>query len=334
MKSTTFQQKAICTVKILACAIVIGVLGWLSFSPTPKSMAGAAGDVVLSVTVAYSAPTLGAIAGDSSGNVTQNVVISGSSYNVASIEVYLDVNGDGIIDSGDIKLSGSVSVANDGSLDGVVALPNGLSEGSHQLIVLGHVIQTGPYPNTVQNVVNINYTRQGPSINCVYNDGSFCMPGSSAQAFGSVHGGNIIVIEGNYFGSMSDTSVTIGGGVCEIISVSNNKITCSVPKAKSGQVGAQNIVVCVNGLCNALIGGFLYQEIDGIPGIPNTGVFRMGDTIVTTKDLMLWGGLLIVIIATIMLIMIIKTSKSAQNNVKNKSNKKQNRRNQKSSKKK
>ncbi|MDL2327932.1 IPT/TIG domain-containing protein [Ruminococcaceae bacterium OttesenSCG-928-A11] len=339
MKSTTFQQKMIFSAKIFACMLILGILSWLSFMPTKKTQvaSAASGDVVLSVTVAYTAPSIDATAPPEVG---KEVPIGGTSNNVDSVDVFLDVNGNGVYDPGtDTQLVGNVTVGAGGILTGSVSLPDDLNYGEHDLIVRGHTANTsGGYDEYVYDTVTVDYTADSPIVNCVHNTDNDCsiLPGGDKPAFGGIEGGTEIIIDGDNFGDASDTTVTIGDQECVIVSVESNKITCIVPPAKDGQPGAQDVTVCVKGLCSSIEDGFLYSilpippETGGDVTAPGTGLFRVGNTVVTVKDIVWWIGLIVIIAVMVALIIIVKSPKKTTHySAGSGSNKKRNYRSQK-----
>jgi len=325
MKSTTFQQKSILTIKIAVCAFVMGLLGWLSFAAPPP--AEAASDVTLSVTITTHPP---AVYPTAPLNVGNSVPISGDTVNivVGPVEgVYL-VHGGG----SRTKLDGNVTVASDGTLSGSVNMPPGLPDGLYTLIVVGETAQTdgGIFPLTAEGAVVVQFTNEGPKVNCVHNLDTLCdlPPNDGKNAFGDNDKDTEIIIDGENFVD-GDTDVTVGGKKCTILSITANQIRCRVP-ASPGTTGPQDVTVCVNGavrLCSTKIGGFTF--VGRVPNVPNTGLFRIGDTVVTLKDVMWWGGLAVILAATAMLIMIVKTPAKARYSVKSGASKKRNYRKQK-----
>ena len=71
-----------------------------------------------------------------------------------------------------------------------------------------------------------------------------------SEIVGSKNGGTIIPIPGSYFGfsldNAYDTSVTIGGSDCEIISLTNTEITCITPVDNDSNTNYKTLVVSVN----------------------------------------------------------------------------------------
>jgi|GEM_PF-6436815 len=326
MKSTTFQQKSILTIKIAVCAFVMGLLGWLSFAAPPPAEA-APGDVVLSVTVAAQYPEVNPTA---PAVVGQTVDIGGYTINIkpGPVEgVYLIRGGSSV------KLVGNVEVANDGTLSGSVNMPVGLPSGSYTLVVVGETMHNpdGIFPAMVEGEVRVDFVSDGPTVDCVHNVGTLCdlPPNDGKNAFGDNDKDTEIIIDGeNFSDGEGDTTVTVGGEECKIVFVSadGKQIICIVKK-NPNKTGPQDVTVCVHRLCSTKIGGFTF--IGRVPNVPNTGLFRIGDTVVTLKDVMWWGGLAVILAATAMLIMIVKTPVKARYSVKSGASKKRNYRKQK-----
>ena len=314
MKFTTFQQKIVFSAKVFACVLILGILSFLSFMPEQKisTTANASSSTTLSVTIIDAQPAINAVAPNEVG---QNVPISGSSSSVDHVDVYLDKNKDGIIDSDDVLLAGTVIVNSDGTLTGSVNLPDGLDHGEYQLIVRGH---TGSTPEYVYDIVIVDYVGDSPVIDCVHNKNNDCtpLPGGDKPAFGGVEGGTEIIIDGGNFGDDTNTIVIIGDQECKITSITSDKITCVVPPAKDGQPGPVDVTVCVNGKCTSIVDGFLYYgalpetpDTGGDLGTPGTGLFRFGSTVVTTKDIVWWIGVLIILTVAIAMSLIVKSPK-------------------------
>lgn len=311
MKSTTFQEKIIFSAKIFACTTILGILGWLSFAPNITQVGAASTNIRLTVSISepwikVSDPANGSVVG-------KDIPMNGTSYNVDDVEkIYIEKNGQQV---GEMDIS-SITLGEDGSISGSASMPDFLSADSYTLVVVGHTMNRGEngnqFPETVEYSIDVNYGNDAPRIECAYNKDGSCLRG----AFGYDDNETTIVIKGDNFDG--EVRVVVGGQVCKEPSVSpdGKEVTCTVPVAKDGQIGAQDIIVCVVGKgCSVLKDGFIYYKSDdgpSLPGVPSTGLFRVGDNVVTAKDVMLWGGLIIVLAAAAMLIMIVKTPKKTQ----------------------
>ncbi|MCL2174134.1 IPT/TIG domain-containing protein [Candidatus Saccharibacteria bacterium] len=107
---------------------------------------------------------------------------------------------------------------------------------------------------------------------------------------GPVGGGTLLTITGSDLDSVIE--VALGGGLkCEPIThISPSEITCVTPPSVAGYV---NVTVISSGYgSDTKENGFRYLS-DGTPGVPNTGLFRLGKHIITLYDLLVLAAVVI-----------------------------------------
>lgn len=104
---------------------------------------------------------------------------------------------------------------------------------------------------------------------------------------GPVSGGTILTIRGDHLDSV--TTVDLGGGLeCAPINyISEHEITCTMPAHPAGYVTIT--VISPDYGSDTKTNGFRYLGNGDVPGVPNTGLFRLGQHIVTLYDIFVLG---------------------------------------------
>lgn len=102
---------------------------------------------------------------------------------------------------------------------------------------------------------------------------------------GPVGGGTLLTITGKYLNGV--TEISLGDGLkCEPIThISPEKITCTMPPHERGYI---DVTIISPGYgTDTKNNGFRYVD-NNLPGVPNTGLFRLGQYIVTLYDVLIF----------------------------------------------
>ena len=115
---------------------------------------------------------------------------------------------------------------------------------------------------------------------------------------GPTEGGTEITITGDNFNN--DINVIVGGRYCtNIVVISKTKLTCKTPAHDAGLV---DITVITNVGSATLTGAFTYiAPILPPPLPPNTGLFRIGDKLVTSHEVIIVGILAVMVAMALIL---------------------------------
>ncbi|MCL2280933.1 IPT/TIG domain-containing protein [Candidatus Saccharibacteria bacterium] len=104
---------------------------------------------------------------------------------------------------------------------------------------------------------------------------------------GPTSGGTLLIITGDYLDGVTDIYLNSGGLKCEPINyISKNEITCVMPAHDEGYVDIT--VISLGYGSDTKYNGFRYLDggVIDIPGVPNTGLFRLGRYIITLYDIL------------------------------------------------
>lgn len=274
------KNKYILTAKYALASLLLGLSGLIGVVAINRAPVASATDVVLSLTIQ-------AVALDLSVNSPADHEVVGSSFslnvsgsNVGSVDVYVDLNKNGTYDSG--ELLGTFTVAEAAAFTnkviGPVNIPAGTANGTYNLKAVAHRMNGGPSETDVVVPIELA-TSQAPQISQI------------VPNFGPIAGGTDITIRGQRFEAGS--KVFIGGNECEnLVIVSDTEITCTTPAGTAGRAAV--MITGPNGTYTDA-NGFLYVDYSGggggttpggpgAIGLPSTGLFRIGDTVVMSKD--------------------------------------------------
>jgi hypothetical protein len=286
------KNKYLLTVKYALASMVLGVLGLVGAAAISEPVS-ASQDVVLSVVIDNVPYSLSVVSPADGGQVGETFSLDVSGQNIDTVAVYVDFNGDNTYEPS--ELLGTFGVASalsfgPGYFVGPVTIPTNVAPGSYKMKVVG--VQYNGGDAETASITTIVYSSTAPQIDKISPDK------------GSTLGGDEITIFGQNFDASS--RVFIGNNEClNVVVVSSTKITCNAPAASSaGQVAVT--VEGPNGIYTDSY-GFLYYVTDdtstgggswimGLPRVPNTGLFRVGNTVVMSSDFMIAGLLVVIII--------------------------------------
>ncbi|MDR1196704.1 MAG: IPT/TIG domain-containing protein, partial [Candidatus Nomurabacteria bacterium] len=233
------KNKYLLTVKFALASILLGAIG-LVLAP-PAEPVGAA-STVLTVEVEagidfeVEKPT-------SSQKSSQVIPIYTKGLNVSTVDVYVDLNKDGIFDPSEalgvftVNSSGSYGPAYLGS----VKLPDGTAYGEYTMQFVAHPLMNSASLGDVTVTRKIIYAKDAPRIISINPN------------YGPNTGGTEVTITGEYL--EGTTKVEFDGKECKIVSTSATAVICITPSHVSGKVD----VVLFSPDGNAVLkDGFLY----------------------------------------------------------------------------
>jgi hypothetical protein len=285
------KNKYLLTVKYAVAAVMLGLFGLVG-GAVINEMPALAADTELSVTIIELPFSLTVVSPSAGGQVGSSFSLDVSGSNISTVDVYIDFNGDSNYDAG--ELVGTFTVDEEGSFGpgyfvGPISIPTGTPSGSYNMKVVGYQKATGS--GTTDVTIPIDYTQSTPQIDRIEPD------------FGDINGGTNITITGQNFNS--GAKVYVGGKEClNTVVVSSTVITCTTPTGTEGR--ALVTIIGDNGNYTDTY-GFLYVNYGGggSGGIslnaPGTGLFRFGDTVVMSSDLIIAGLAALVILLTTIL---------------------------------
>jgi hypothetical protein len=286
------KNKYLLTVKYALASMVLGVLGLVGGAAISEKPA-AASDVVLSIVVDSVPYSLTVNSPLPNGAVGDSFSLNLSGENIDTVAVYVDLNGDNNYEAS--ELLGTFNIATGSTFGpdyfvGPVTIPTGLAAGLYNMKVVGVQYNGGDTETSV--IIPIDFSSTAPQVDNI------------EKPFGSTAGGDNIIITGKNFDASS--KVYIGGNEClNIVVESATKITCTTPAGPAGHA-----VVRIDGPNGTYTDayGFLYvQYATGggggfMPNVPNTGLFRVGNTVVMSSDLLIAGLTIVIIVLGVILV--------------------------------
>jgi hypothetical protein len=281
------KNKYLLTVKYALASAVLGIFGFVGFSAINEAPASAMQDIELSVIINNVPFNLNVVSPTSGGAVGDSFSLDVSGQNINTVAVYVDLNGDNTYAPNELLGTFNIGTAlgfGPGFLVGPVTIPAGTLEGTYNMKVVGTQYNGGN--DETSSIVSIDYSFSAPRVDNI------------APDFGPTEGGNKITLTGRNFDS--NTEVFIGDKACaNVVVVSSTKITCVAPAGSAGH--ATVTVKGPNGIyTNAH--GYMYVDYSTggggsvLPRVPNTGLFRVGNTVVMSSDFMIAGLLVVIII--------------------------------------
>ena len=171
-------------------------------------------------------------------------------------------------------------------------MPPELRNGQHEIIVVAENYVGDPI--TDSDSVEVKYIGGTPIIESI------------SPPSGPTDGGTTITIIGDNF--TPDSEVTIDGKPClNVVVVSQFKITCVTPPHAEGNV---NVVVTTPSGGSSTTGrhGFRYVDMNVL--VPDTGLFRIGDKMVSLYEFIGMIALFIALLAVIFFLIVCKKKKS------------------------
>ena len=267
---TIHPKKLLLKIMVLA---VLGLIVGLTGGGLPAASA-IPGSTVVSVRIRSTDPQVlfdvDQPVANQSGGRTIEVVFSGA--NVSTVEVFID---------GASTPFATITIDMADSFGpqsfGQITLPSGVAAGDHTLLFLAHPKEDDDLLSPVAVERNITVSPDAPQIDSVN-------PLTVSTA-----GGDVITITGQNFSGA--TAVTVGGQPCLSFNIINSTtIHCTVPARLAGYA---DVTVTTPQGTYTKRRAILYVEPSQILP-PETGVFRLGDQIVTTYDMVWLVGLLAV----------------------------------------
>jgi hypothetical protein len=289
------KNKYLLTVKYAVASAILGVFGFVGLAAIDETPASAA-DVVLSININQVPYSLTVVAPVSGGAVGDTFSLNLEGENINTVSVYVDFNGDSNYEPGELLSTFNLAIASPfgpNYLVGPVTIPNNTPPGQYNMKVVGTQLNGGNEETSV--VIPIDYSLGAPQVSAI------------VPNHGSTAGGTNIIITGQNFDATS--KVFIGNNEClNVVVVNSNKITCTTPAGAAGHV--RLTIENANGIYTDDY-GFLYKEyptadggggIFGLPNVPNTGLFRVGNTVVMSSDLMIAILTIVVIVLGVLLV--------------------------------
>ena len=218
---------------------------------------------------------------------TDQVTLTVDVENVNTIKVYIGDTSGAPIDTITVgeEFTDTINI--------LVTFPAGTNNGAYNIILVADNF-TGSIGTRTDSVIVI-FTSAPPIINNV------------TPPSGPTTGGTEIIIKGNNF--TPDTTVTVGGVECKKLTyVNQNTLKCITKEHSAGNVDI--VVTSPNGSAT-MEEGFRYVDMGVL--VPNTGIFRIGNKMISLYELIGMVALGIAIIAIIIFVIIGAKRKDRKN---------------------
>lgn len=313
------KNKHLLTVKFALVAMIFGLFGIVgAFLVNDTEVSAATSDTTLAVSVTNTSFELNVVSPSPGSSVGDTFSLDIQGFNISTADVYIDFNSNGIFDNS--EKVGSFMIDNAGNfgpgfLVGPIHIPSSTSSGVYDMKVIGQQKNGGTAKKS--STISIQYdNKQTPQIDSI-------LPN-----FGLEAGGTDIIIKGKNFEKGSE--IYIGDNKClNVEVVSLTEIHCTTPSGPVGKVAV--IIVGSNGTYTD-VDGFLYYKNDdngngggiGIPNVPNTGLFRVGDTVVMSSDLVIVGLAIVILVVSLIFLHESRKDKKNMSKTKNANKKKKN----------
>jgi hypothetical protein len=288
------KNKFLLTVKYSLASIMLGVAGLVGYSWANPATVSAETNVTLSLSITDVVYNLTVVSPTTGSSVGDNFSLVLTGENIDTVYAYIDLNGNNMYDFTD--LVGTFTIQQSGTFGpstyGPISLPVGTPDGTYNMKIVGYRYNGGDAETS--SIISINYASTAPQIDQILPD------------FGTTAGGDNLTINGKNFDPA--TKVFIGDNQClNIVVVSSSQITCTTPAGVAGRVPVR--VDGPNGTYTDTY-GFLYVDYGdssggsggvSLPRVPNTGLFRVGDSVVMSNDIIIVALLVLVIVMSIAL---------------------------------
>ena len=290
MKNTTTTNSFIKKCVLMLVIAVTAAIGLISM-PIFASATTNYGTSIVEVQINEATDMSIAITDPMDGYVAGKIItLTLDGHNVSTVYVFIDnTSGTPVA----VQTINEPGVFNDVTV--TFTMPPEFRNGQHEIIVVAHNY-TGESSAASDDVL-VRYIGGTPIIDSV------------EPPTGPVEGGTEITIRGDNF--TPDSEVTIDGKPClNVVVVNQNTITCKTPPHIEGIV---NIVVTTpSGGSSTTTGENRFKYVDMNVLVPDTGLFRIGNKMVSLYEVIGMVALLIAIAAFIFCLVVCKKKKSEE----------------------